>query len=73
MKKIILFAAAAALLHCQPGYCENTKDIKPVAQIKGSVSDYRTEIVNIGWWDMFNDRFCQDILPRLCRRIMTLK
>lgn len=55
MKKIILFAAAAALLHCQPGYCENTKDIKPVAQIKGSVSDYRTEIVNIGWWDMFND------------------
>lgn len=55
MKKIILFAAAVALLHYQPGYCENAKDVKPVAQIKGSVSDYRTEIVNIGWWDMFND------------------
>jgi len=60
MKNKILILIMALLFLNTPAFClgrskEKPENTKPSPQIEGSVTDYRTEIVNIDWWDNFSD------------------
>ena len=60
MKTKILIIILALLFLNSPAFClgkgkEKLENTKFAPQIEGSVSDYRTEIINIDWWENFND------------------
>lgn len=60
MKSKILIISMALLLLNSPAFClekfkVKTEKVKPAPQIEGSVSDYKTETINIDWWDKFSD------------------
>jgi len=56
MKNKILILSITFLLLNTPAFCEGkqTESLKS-PQIEGSVTDYRTEAINIDWWEKFND------------------
>lgn len=54
MKNKVLILISVLLISNTPAFSEEVKTI-PVTQIKGSVSDYKTEIINLNWWEKFND------------------
>lgn len=42
---------------------ENSKNIKPVSQqLKGMVTDYRMDYINLNWWDKFQDPILKEYI-----------
>lgn len=65
-RKIFILILAFFLLSF-PAFCrgkQKEKNIQNITQIKGSVSDYKTEIINIDWWEKFNDPLLTDYIVK---------
>lgn len=76
MKKLLLIILSSVFVS-SPAFCidnkENQGNITPVTQIKGSVSDYKSEIINTKWWEKLDDRILNLYIAKALQENKDLK